>query len=59
MCDQGEPGRVLCSNVVRELLLGKALELGSVGSCALRRPQGSARSYPNPTHGASGAERDR
>ncbi len=34
--DWGEPGQVLCSNVVRELLLGKGFEFTSVGSAELK-----------------------
>ena len=34
--DWGEPGQVLCSNVVRELLLGKAFEFTSVGEAELK-----------------------
>ncbi len=34
--DWGEPGQVLCSNVVRELLLGKEFKFTSVGSAELK-----------------------
>jgi len=34
--DWGEPGQVLCSNVVRELLLGKGFEFTSVGEAELK-----------------------
>jgi class 3 adenylate cyclase len=34
--DWGEPGQVLCSNVVRELLLGKGFAFTSVGSAELK-----------------------
>ncbi len=34
--DWGEPGQVLCSNVVRELLLGKGFEFTSVGKAELK-----------------------
>ena len=34
--DWGEPGQVLCSNVVRELLLGKGFQFTSVGEAVLK-----------------------
>ena len=34
--DWGEPGQVLCSNVLRELLLGKGFEFTSVGKVELK-----------------------
>ena len=34
--DWGEPGQVLCSNVVRELLLGKGFEFEPVGEAMLK-----------------------
>ncbi len=34
--DWGEPGQVLCSRVVRDLLLGKSFEFTSVGSAELK-----------------------
>ncbi len=34
--DWGEPGQVLCSNVVRELLLGKGFAFESVGEAELK-----------------------
>ncbi len=36
ICDWGEPGQVLCSNVVRELLLGKTFDFTSVGEATLK-----------------------
>ena len=34
--DWGEPGQVLASNVVRELLLGKAFDFTSMGEAELK-----------------------
>ncbi len=36
ICDWGEPGQVLCSNVVRELLLGKGFHFEAMGEPELK-----------------------